>query len=276
MNENISATYENEAPQEKRPLKVFLRALISRIPGIRHWVARRIFFSSKNTHRFWGVYKTAAEAKKRVPANFHQNFDAPGLDENFDHTIQPRDLPVIHILARILPESKTLFDLGGNIGLSFYQFKGMITYPPALRWTICDVPFVNEAGRRIAQKKGETQLTFTDDRQLANGTDIYLTFGALQYFEKTLAEILSELAVKPGRVLINRVPLTTDPSFYTLQHMGYSIVPYHVLNVDEFITSMEAIGYQLEEKWKSDRLFELILRDDKAAPAYHGFHFKKI
>ena len=253
-----------------------IRNVISRIPGLRHHLAKRIFLSGNNTHRFWGIYKTEAEAKAWIPASSQQNFDSPELDENFSLEIQERDQPLIRILKEVMPSTQKIFDLGGSIGLCFYRFRTMVPYPPAWRWTVCDVPFVNEFGRKLAAKKNETQLAFTENRLEASGTDVYLTCGALQYFEKTLAEILSELEIMPVRVLVNRVPLTTDPTFYTLQNMKYSIVPYHVLNLNDFISSMEAIGYKLEEKWDNHRLFNIILRDDRPAPTYYGFHFTKV
>src|ERR1700677_2854127 len=175
-----------------------------------------------------------------------------------------------------MAETRALFDLGGNMGVSFYQFRTALTYPSALRWTVCDVPFVNEQGRKIAAERGETQLFFTDDRAEANGVDVYMTCGALQYLEEPFAEILAALPKKPQRVLINRVPLTDGETFYTLQHMGNSIVPYKLANRAGLVSSVEALGYRLVEDWKNNRFCDIILRPDKRIPHYYGFCFEKI
>src|ERR1700677_1764255 len=133
-------------------MKALIRDTVAKIPGLRFWVARYIFLGpGQNTHRFWGVFKTEAEAKAHIPKSYNRGFDAPNLSA-FDETVHERDMPLIKILADVMPEIKTIFDLGGNIGLSFYQFRNRLAYPPGLRWTICDVPFVNEAGKRIAAK----------------------------------------------------------------------------------------------------------------------------
>jgi putative methyltransferase (TIGR04325 family) len=256
-------------------MKAVIRETIARIPGLRGMVARWIFYGAgHNSHRFLGVFKSAAAAKARIPAHYDQSFDAPNMSDDFEMQTHERDLPLIRILSELLPKVETIFDLGGNIGLSFYQFRSRLTYPPSLRWTICDVPFVNEAGRRIAAKRGETQIFFTDHQQDGSGSDIYLTCGAIQYFEETLADLLTKLKHKPPRVLVNRVPFTEGESFFTLQHMSYSIVPYHIPNLAGFIASMEAIGYRCVEQWKTGRTCEILLRPDQLTPYYYGFNFE--
>jgi putative methyltransferase (TIGR04325 family) len=257
-------------------MKAFIRNLIARIPGVRFWVARAIFLGpGHNTHRFWGVFASMAEAKAHVPARFNQGFDAPNLSQNLDEKIPERDLEVVRILSGLIPRVKTLFDLGGNIGFCFYQYRTQIPFHKDFRWSVCDVPFVNQEGRKIAAERGETQLAFTDHQEDADGTDIYLTAGALQYFENPLTDLLEKLKNKPRHILINRVPLTESRSFFTLQHMGYSVVPYHIVNLNEFVSSFEALGYILVEQWKNDRFCEILLQPERDVRHYYGFYFKK-
>jgi putative methyltransferase (TIGR04325 family) len=253
-------------------MKTFLRNLIVRIPGLRYWVARWIFLRpGHNTHRFLGVFRTYAQAKAQVPARFDQGFD--DFNPVVDEKIPERDADVVRILSTILPGAHSVFDLGGNIGMSFYQYRTRLSYPAELRWTVCDVAAVIEAGRRIAAERGEQQLEFTTDRRAANGADIYLTNGALQYFDVTCADLLRELTPPPRHLLINRVPLTEHAPFFTLQHMGSSIVPYHINNLDETLTSLAALGYRLVERWENDRFCDILLRPDRRVPHYYGFYF---
>ena len=254
-------------------MKTLIRELISRIPGLRFWVARAIFLGpNHNTHRFWGVFPTYAAAKAYAPAKFNQSFNAPNL-EDFEEAIPERDQNTIRILSGIFPKVKNLFDLGGNVGMCFYQYRARITYPHDFQWTVCDVPFVNEKGRALAAKRNETQLAFTDDRAAAEGADIYLTNGALQYLAESLADILAPLKNKPPHVLINRVPLSETRAFFTLQHMGYSVVPYHIAHLQEFVAGLESLGYRLNEQWENDRFCDILLRPDIEVKHYYGFHF---
>lgn len=257
-------------------MKVLLRNLIARLPGIRFWIARWLFLRPEqqhNVHRFWGVFRTQAEAKAHVPSGWNQGLDDP-IPETIDEAIPERDAEVVRILARLMPEVKTVFDLGGRTGFSFYRYRSQIPYPPDLRWTVCDLPDVNEVGRRIALRRGETQLVFTGNPLDGDGADVYLTCGALQFFEESFAELLQRLKSKPRHLLVNRVPLTEKSEFFTLQHTtGRSIVPYHIDNIDRFISAVEALGYKLVERWANDRTCEIILRPDRFVRHYYGFYF---
>jgi len=252
-----------------------LRNFIARIPGLRFWVARSIFLRSRNPLRFWGVFSSQAEAKAHIPANLNAGFDDPNISDEFDESIPMLDAETVVVLSKLMPEVKTIFDLGGNIGLCFYRYRSQITYPADLRWTVCDVPFVNAAGRRIAEKRGETQLAFTDNQLDASGVDVYLTCGALQYFEESFADLLARLKEKPTHLVVNRVPMTPTETFFTLQHGDFSVVPYQIVNRDDFIASIKAIGYDLVESWQNDRVCDIILRPDYFVRHYYGFHFKK-
>ena len=257
-------------------MKALVSDFIAKIPVLRFWVARWIFLGpNHNTHRFWGVFSTYAKAKAHVPRRFNRGFDAPGISDTIDETIPERDLDLVRILSGLVPRVKTLFDLGGNIGFCFYQYRTRIPYPKEFRWTVCDVPFVIAAGKRIAGKRGESQLAFTDHQEDADDADIYLTSGALQYFEISLADLLGRLKDKPRHVLVNRIPLTEGSTFFTLQHMGYSVVPYRIANLDNFVGSMEELGYILVEKWENDRFCNILLRPDRYVRHYYGFYFKQ-
>jgi len=258
-------------------MKTLIRDTIARIPGVRFWIARWLFFKPPiNMQRFWGVFSTQAEAKAHIPRGVVQNFDNPTLSEKFDENVRDEDEHLVQILSGIIPEVKTVFDLGGSIGFSFYQYRSRVPYPPDLRWTICEFPFVNELGRRIALKRGESQLFFTDRQEDGNNTDVYLTCGALQYFDCPFADILAKLKDKPRHVLVNRIPLSEHSTFFTLQHSVYSVIPYRVGNVNDFISGVEALGYKLVDQWKWDRFCDIILRPDRFVRNYYGFYFVRI
>jgi putative methyltransferase (TIGR04325 family) len=256
-------------------MKKLLREVISRIPGLRFWVARVLFLGpNHNTHRFWGVFPTYAAAKKYIPKKLNRGFGAPHL-KDFEEAVPERDQNTIRILSGILPDATRLFDLGGSVGMCFYQYRKQLSYRHDFTWTVCDFPLVNEEGRKLADRRLETQLLFTENRGAAEGTDIFLSNGALQYLPESPADILGSLKNRPRHVLINRVPLTERDTFFTLQHMGYSVVPYHISNLTKFTSDVEALGYKLVEVWKNDRFCDILLRPEWRVPHYYGFHFAR-
>jgi putative methyltransferase (TIGR04325 family) len=257
-------------------MKTLIREIISRIPGLRFWVARARFLGpTRHTHRFWGVFPTLAAAQRHVPTKFNRGFSAPNL-EDFEEAIPERDQDAIRILGGLLPATRRVFDLGGNVGTCFYAYRTKIAYPYDLQWTVCDLPPVNEKGRALAMRRGETQLSFTEDRAAAEGADIYLANGSLPYLEETLAEILARLQAKPTHVIANRVTLSEGRTFFTLQHLGYAVMPYHIVNLKGFVDGMTAQGYRLDEHWGHDQACQVLLRPDLKQPQLHGFHFVRV
>ncbi|HEX4140165.1 MAG TPA: methyltransferase, TIGR04325 family [Candidatus Methylacidiphilales bacterium] len=254
-------------------MKTLIRAAVSRIPGLRFWVARAQFLGPRrHTHRFWGVFPTYAAARRHVPVKYNHGFAAPNLDD-FEEVIPERDQEAIRILAGLVPEAKHLFDLGGNVGTCFYAYRKDMAYPHDFRWTVCDLPPVNAKGRALAQKRNETQLAFTEDRSAAEGAGIYLANGSLQYLEEPLGDILAKLKTKPPHVIVNRVTLTEDRSFFTLQNLGYAVMPYHIENLKAFADGVTTLGYRLADHWGYEQACEVLLRPDLRPPQVHGFYF---
>src|SRR3546814_10923383 len=115
-------------------------------------------------------------------------------------------------------------DLGGQIGGSYICIRKYSDYPAGRSWAIHDRPSVMAADRRWAQgHEAESQLSFTDSVEHADGQDILLSTGALQYVDYTLPELLQRLRRKPRHVLVNLTPMHTDRSFFTLQNLRLAL-----------------------------------------------------
>ncbi len=251
--------------------------LIAEIPVVRDRVAKQIFLGrNHNTHRLMGIFRSYEDALAHVPKNFVEGPDEHKIFLDVKDGVLSSHREIVRILSGLMPQTKTLFDLGGNVGYCFYEFRSELVYPPDFIWTSSDLPVVNAAGRKLALERGATQIVFTDDRTDASGTDIYLTTGALQYLEKPLAGLLEELKEKPKHILVSRVPMTNRTSFYTLQHTGHSILPYYYANYDSFVSSIKAAGYDLVETWKTERGSEIILHPEVDVQKYYGFHFVRV
>ena len=145
--------------------------------------------------------------------------------------IRVSDYPLVYWLGRLLADGhRRIFDLGGHIGISYYGFRHYLDYPSGLEWKVHDVPAVMAAGRKwAAEHDPSRQLSFADASGDADGQDILVSTGALQYLDYTLPELLQRLQKKPTHVLLNLTPMHPTRAFFTLQNMGIAICPYRVM-----------------------------------------------
>ena len=256
-------------------LKIVAREVMVRTP-----VLRESFFDhefSRRQQSFRGVYHSFPEALDRAPAGKLAGYDheevalidKPNLDR-----LNSADYPVLFWLSRILPEARGVFDLGGNLGVAYYAYHRHLDFPADLRWTVCEVPETVRAGRELAEEKGEMALAFTEHRNEAPEADVFFTAGALQYIDEPVAEILAARPKRPRHVLIQRVPLTSEENFITLQNNGAWIVPYKVSNEGAFIASVEALGYELVDHWKTARKLQVLMHPLSYEATYQGMYFR--
>lgn len=117
-------------------------------------------------------------------------------------------------------------------------------------------------------------MSFTVDFADAEGADILLTVGTLQYIEASLAELLSQLKVKPRHVVINQVPFYDGSTFITLQNIGYAFCPYKIQNQAEFLASLTSLGYELIDSWEDGRTCLIPFHPQRFVSAYHGFYLR--
>ena len=265
-----SGLYALELPA-LRPLSEPLRRRLFRRP-----------YSTEND--YFGVYPTFAAAQaaanglssRELPASY--DIDAAGrLYRDHMQRIRVSDYPLVFWLGRLIANGqRRIFDLGGHIGVSYYGFREYLDYPPDLTWTIHDLPSVMAAGKRWADGHDASgQLSFTDFPEHADGKDILLSTGALQYLDYTLPELLQRLQRKPPHVLVNLTPMHPERSFFTLQNLGIAICPYRVSSVVEFTEGMQAQGYRLVDHWKSlERHLRVPYEPGCTVDSYHGFHFE--
>lgn len=223
--------------------KTVARELVLRTPVLRENYLDHEFACHPQSFR--GVYNSFADALAHAPAGKIAGYDHEEITTFYEPTLNQlnkADYPVLFWLAQLFPKAQAVFDLGGNLGTAYYAYCQYLTFPSQLRWTVCEVPTTVRAGRAMARRSGKIQLAFTEHRDAAPEADIFFTAGALQYIEEPLAEILTGRANLPPHVIVQRVPLTREESFITLQNNGTWVVPYKVENEDAFIESVVALG----------------------------------
>lgn len=191
------------------------------------------------------------------------------------NTVLQEDYPVLFWLRSAFDDSRSLFEIGGHVGVAYYGFAQLLSYPPDLEWTICDVPSVVAAGEALARDRGRTNLRFVTSPSQTEGADIVLASGALQYVDSPdLAGTIVSFRIRPKHVLVNTTPVYDGPPFITVQNIGSAYCPYRVFNRKEFVRSMKKIGYLPIATWQKERAFRVPRHPDRSFDHYTGFYFR--
>ena len=253
------------------------------LPGIRHILRaahEAEFAQGRPTNAFRGVYADFAEATRSAPRARPIGYDRPemaGLYRGGLERLNPHDYPVLYWMRPAIEHASSVFDFGGHIGVSYYGYERYLHYPDTLTWTVCDVPAVTRDGTELARRNGRSRLHFTTQIEVADGADVLLAAGSLQYVEdKFLQRALAELRDKPRHIIIQRTPLHHDRSFVTLQATGPTFCPYNVAHRQIFIDSLTKIGYELVDSWACDRSLEIPFHPECHVPNYSGLYLKQI
>lgn len=252
-------------------------------PGIRHVLraAHEVEFAQgRPTDGFRGVYADFEIAAHSAPRSMPLGYDRPEMAALYRgslNRLNPQDYPVLYWMRPAIERATRIFDLGGHVGVSYYGFERHLHYPDALTWTVYDVPAVTREGAALAQRRGRTQLRFTTRFGDADGADILLAAGSLQYVEDGfLHRGLAQLRHKPRHVIIQRTPLHEHKAFVTLQATGPAFCPYNVAHRQTFIDGLTTIGYELVDSWACARPLEIPFHPECYVPHYSGLYLKLI
>lgn len=257
---------------------------IARWPGVSTMLERRFdrrFASNTRSNLFRGRYATFEAAARASPSNRPVGYDNEAAAAMYDERaarLHATDYPVLFWLQQLFAQGKrSVFDLGGHVGVSYYAYRRVLAYPPGLTWTVCDVPAVIARGRTLAGERDPARaLGFTDRFEGADGADILLAMGSLQYLPETLAERLSTLVRTPRHLLLNITPLHEHESFFTLQGIGTAYCPYRITARGEFLGSLAALGYELVDQWENpDKRCEIAFDPGHSIEGYCGFHLER-
>lgn len=238
----------------------------------------RYFYSQARAPRYRGVFKSFAEAERAIPKGRPEGFNLDAVPDFFigkQFLFNPQDYPVLLWLAQTLEPGSKVFDLGGGFGQCYYKYQEYVRFPERLQWLVCDVESFLSPAQGFADKRGVGNLHFTTDRNAADGCSIYLTNGALQYFDPDLPGILAPLALKPGHVLVNRVPMYEGKRYYTVQSSSHSFVVHKVINTSQFVHDMEDLGYTLVDQWSLPRSMHVYFHPELFVPSFRGFYFRR-
>ena len=233
---------------------------------------------------FRGVFETFEEAIASAPKTKPLGYNNLDLAKYYKDSFRPKiasyDYPVLFWLSQIFNQSSqelTIFDFGGNVGNHFHSYSTVLKYPDRLNWMVCDLPEITKVGQKLAQNLNfPPSLSFTTDFTEANGKNIFIASGSLQYVASFSASI-SRLKKQPNHLLINRLPLYDGKQFVTLQNGGKVFYPQYVFNRKQFIDSLTDIGYKLVDMWE-DNLDSCIIPcyPEYSVPTYSGLYLTLI
>ncbi|HWP18778.1 MAG TPA: TIGR04325 family methyltransferase [Burkholderiaceae bacterium] len=255
---------------------------IALAPGVRSWGRKRYearFAANKDENLFRGVFPTFSAAAASAPALKPLGYDnEDSADIPYSSALTPWDYAPMFWLARSFAEGmRSVFDLGGHVGVKYYAYRRTLRYPEDLRWTVCDVPAVVRRGQELARARApEGCLHFTDRYEDASGYHVLFASGSLQYLPLTLAELLRDLPAKPRRIIVNTTPIHSSRSFYTLNSIGTAFCAYRVQARDEFVKSVLDLGYERADEWDNlGKGLHLPYEDGYDVPHYTGFCFNR-
>lgn len=255
-------------------------------PLVRHWLEARYtrrFFSTatlmENLYR--GVFPTFDAAQSSVPASRLSSYDnkaSADLYRERTRRVYINDYPMMLWLSKFFEGgARTVFDLGGHVGIAYYSYQRFVHYPADLHWQVMDVPAVNDAGKAWAEDNDPSgRLSFTDQAQDADGVDIFFAAGSLQYLDYTLGDLLRRLRALPRHLLLNSVPIHTRDSYFTVQNMGTACCPYRVTAEREFLHDLKSLGYVMKDRWENPHRSCMIpFHPDHSLDRYFGFSFTR-
>lgn len=228
---------------------------IKHLPGVQRLRAWRYdrYFEGPGYTSLRGIFSTFADARCSAPATKPLGFDVEGFVHKYADRptrVFPHDYPVLLGMLPLIGPNTRVFDWGGHLAVHFRGYEKYLHYPPGLRWTICEVPRIVEVGTEDARRRNLTAVRYTMNPREADGCDILLAAGSLQYIDApSIVELLTALRRPPPHLFLNKLPLYSGEPFVTLQNAGVSFVPLHIWNRDTFIRELSDIGYDVMDTW---------------------------
>ncbi|WP_111859188.1 methyltransferase, TIGR04325 family [Acinetobacter sp. CFCC 10889] len=244
---------------------------------------KRYLSFNYNHGKFKGIYSSFDEATKEVRILKTYNEDEVvdsclDIFSDNDKKIMEYEYPIFFWLRQIFSEIKNdkeirVFDFGGRFGGHFFKFL------PFARdynffWLVCEVEKMAIMGQRKFENE---QLKFTFSFEDINGSDIFLSSGAIQYVDSlSLSNTLMTFPNKPKYILLARLPMQTQVKKYvTLQNQKIAFIPQYVFNKKDFIQEMNDINYELVSEWNdfSDSCV-IPFHREKSVSSYTGLYFR--
>ena len=241
-------------------------------------VIRRRLLPGQAINSLRGVYSNFSEAMGAAPRGKPRGYNHAESSDWYKeklNSVTLEDYPALFWLRDAFEAGgRSVFEVGGHVGVAYYGYASVLRYPPGLMWTILDVPSVVSAGEMLARERGSSDIRFVSNLERSYGADVVLACGSLQYVDKpSLAEMIAGFSVRPTHVIVNSMPVYDGAGFVTVQNIGTAYCAYRIFNRAEFVGSMEAAGYRLIHAWSKPRSVFIPGHPEKSFDTYSGFCF---
>ena len=236
------------------------------------------FLANREQNLFYGVYDSWVASEAAALGYGRAGYDNGDSARIYDDRlrIDPHDYPSLYWLTRSMHEgTRSVFDIGGAIGIKFIAFRDALKPFAQLSWRVCDVPAMAAHGEELARERGDApRLSFTSRFEDGDGVDLLFASGVLQYLPLTLGDIVAGYARKPRRILINTAAIHPEFNFFTVNSIGTAFCPYRVQTQAALTRGLSKLGYRLRETWiNPDK--PLVIPGDEAHSlrSYSGYCF---
>lgn len=215
--------------------------------------ALQAFIANRDQNLFYGVHDTWEQAETAAAGYGRAGYDNSDSAQIYDYRlrIDPHDYPSLYWLTRSWHEGlRSVFDIGGAIGIKYIAFKDAHKAFPDVSWRVCDVPAMAVHGAQLAAERGDAgRLTFTSNFEEGDGFDVLFASGVLQYLPRALGDIVAGYVRKPRRIVVNTAAIHPEFDFYTVNSIGTAFCPYRVQTQATVTRSLSKLGYRLREAW---------------------------
>ena len=226
-----------------------------------------------------GIFSSFEEGwavARRTGLPGHDGWAEIAIHLRLSENLRPSDYAALFWLSRLSERGVKVFDYGGNFGNLFYTYKKYLEPLGPLDWTVLDLPFVLQEGRRIARERNATGLRFAESAAEFSVDRVLLASGFLHYWEGTIEGFVRQFPVSPTHILINRSPMIENQAaFITVQNTGTCAHPCVVRNAASMIAEFSALGYELVDRWIAPELHVYMpFFPNLSIPHYSGFYLR--
>jgi len=242
--------------------------------SMREAAYKRRFLVNRDQNLFLGSFQTFSEAAAVVAPLAAEH--APEARQPSIPQVRFSDYPSMFWLGKAFEEGlRQVLEPGGEVGVKYYAFRRMLSYPDDLRWTVCDGEDMVAQGRALAAlRQVEDQLAFSTDLHGDHECEVLYASGTLPYLQAPISELIAGLSAKPKLIILNSIAVHPERTLYTLHNTGSSIAPCRIQHHDELLAELTSAGYRRRDGWRNEgRPIELPFVEVGEKPYYAGYCF---